>query len=49
MRGALLEMLTYPPPHLKFTLLGNKTQVCRDQASFLNVLSTKTYEGVVVM
>jgi hypothetical protein len=23
-----------PPPHLKFALLGNKTQVCGDQASF---------------
>jgi hypothetical protein len=33
-----------PPPHLKFALPGNKTQVCEDQASFCKYSFTKTYQ-----
>jgi hypothetical protein len=32
-----------PPPHLKFALLRNKTQVCGDQASFRSHSLTKNW------
>jgi hypothetical protein len=35
-------------PHLEFALLSNKTQVCGDQVSFVNVPSPKSYQSVVV-
>jgi hypothetical protein len=38
-----------PPPHLKFALMSNKTQVCGDQASFRSLsLTKKTYQSVVL-
>jgi hypothetical protein len=47
MRGTLIRMLTYLP-HTCLHCLSNKTQVCGDQASFVNVPSTKSYRSVIV-
>jgi hypothetical protein len=32
-----------PPPHLEFALLSSKTQVCGDEAPFVNIPSPKSY------
>jgi hypothetical protein len=36
------------PPHLEFALLSNETQVCGDQAYFVNFPSPRSYHSVVV-
>jgi hypothetical protein len=45
--GTLTRDAHTPPPHLKFALLANKTQVCGDQASLCKCSLTKSYQGVV--
>jgi hypothetical protein len=35
-------------PHLEFAVLSNRTQVCGDQTSLVNVPSLESYQSVVV-
>ena len=48
MRGTFTRDAHIPPSHLKFALLGNKTQACGDQASLYKCFLTKAYQGVAV-